>query len=269
MLSSMKNKLPLLMFAFLPALPINVAQGGISLPQLSQDNLDSIERDMSADTNLHDALPPSSMGSIFGFEVGVVAGIAKSPGLAEQVKKVSSTDAGAIPHAGVVAAITVPFGITIEALYLPKMTMGDFTYQQYAGAVKWTFTDGWMIPVNIAARGFMAKSTLNFDQTVSGTPTTMSNDTSVQGLQLLASPKLIPIIEPYVGVGQLTATGTLSSSAPVSIFSFTNANSASSSFGTTQLLAGLDIHALFFGLGLEWSRAFNTDSYTAKLSVKF
>lgn len=253
-------------------IPTSVAQAAITLPQLNQANLDAIENDMAANTLLHDALPPSSMGSIFGFEVGLVAGTTKSPGLNTQVQSVSSsTSAPAIPHAGLVAAVTIPFGITFEAVYLPKLTIGDLTYQQYAGAVKWTFTDGWVLPVNIAARGFLAKSTLSFVETFPSTSivTTISNDTSVQGVQLLASPKLIPIIEPYVGVGMITATGTLSSSAAVSIFSFTSALSASSSLSTTQLLAGLDIRALLFGFGIEWSRAFGNDSYTGKLSLKF
>lgn len=253
------------------ALPIKIAFAGLTLPQLSQDNLDTIERDIAANTTLHDALPPSSLGSIFGFELGVIAGTTKSPGLNEQVQKVSSTAVGVIPHAALVGALTVPFGITFEALYLPKLTIGDLSYQQFAGAIKWTFTDGWVLPLNIAARGFIAKSTLSFDETfpLTSTTTTISNDTSVQGVQLLVSPKLIPIIEPYVGIGMVSATGTLSSSAPVAIFSFSSATSASSTLSSTQLLAGLDVHALLFGLGLEWSRVFGDDSYTAKLSIKF
>ena len=185
---------------------------------------------------------------------------------AEQIEIVTQ-DNKTLPATAVAYDIATGFGLV--RLLLPLRGVTPVRDGFVWGRILSRFGDVFGRPVNIAARGFMAKSMLSFDQTVSGTPTTMSNDTSVQGLQLLASPKLIPIIEPYVGVGQLTATGTLSSSAPVPIFSFTNASSASSSFGTTQLLAGLDIHALFFGLGLEWSRAFNTDSYTAKLSVKF
>lgn len=247
--------------------------GGYALPTLAQSDLDGMERDLAANTNLHDALPPSSMGRIFGFEVGIIGGVTKSPSLNSLVQQVSTTDASSIPHAGLVGALTIPFGLTFEALYLPTQTFGGLTYQQYAGAAKWTFTDGSVFPVNLAARGYMAASTLSFTETVPSTTTTatISNSTTVQGIQLLASPKLIPILEPYVGIGFANATGTLSSSsaAPISLFSFTSAQSASSNLTSTEILAGLDVHLLLLGFGAEWSHAFNTDSYTGKLSVKF
>ncbi len=260
---------------FYPAL----ALAAFSFPQLSQENLDTIERDFAATTSLHNALPPSSMGAIFGFELGVVGGVSQSPGINQQVQRVSpSTNAGAVPHAGVVAAVTVPGGITVEGLYLPKLTAAEFSYQQYALALKWTMTDGlFLLPINLAARGFYAKSMLEFSQTLTDPVSTLqvpvigTNNTSVTGIQLFLSPKLIPIIEPYAGVGLLSANGTLATSGPTAatLFSFTSNTSASSSSSSTQLFAGVDIRLLLIGLGVEWSRAFGTDSYTAKFSFKF
>jgi len=228
---------------------------------------------------MHNALPPSSMGSIFGFEVGVVGGLTQSPGINQQVQRISpSTNAGTVPHAGLVAAVTVPGGITVEGLYLPKLTAAEFSYQQYALALKWTMTDGlFLLPVNLAARGFYAKSMLEFSQTLTDptstlqVPVTGTNHTSVTGLQLFLSPKLIPVIEPYVGIGLLSASGTLATSGATAatLFSFSSNTSAGSASSSTQLFAGIDVRLLLVGLGLEWSRAFGTDSYTAKFSFKF
>lgn len=257
----------------------SMAMAAFSFPQMSQESFDSIEKDFAANTSLHNALPPSSMGSIFGFEVGVVAGATKSPGVNQQVQQVSpSTDASLLPHLGLVGAVTVPGGLTVEALYLPKQSMSDVSYQQYAFALKWTMTDGLLLlPVNLALRGFYGKSELTFNQNltdpISSQPVAVNGTSAmgVTGAQIFVSPKLIPVLEPYIGLGYLKASGTMSVAGPTSatLFSFTSDQSASSSPTSTQIFAGLDVRLLVLGLGFEWSRAFGTDSYTAKLSLKF
>jgi hypothetical protein len=82
---------------------------------------------------------------------------------------------------------------------------------------------------------------------------------------------LIPILEPYIGLGYLSANGTLSQTGDTTVSIFANgAKSMDSSPTSTQLLVGLDIRLLFvLGLGVEYSRAFGTESYTGKLSLKF
>lgn len=270
----MKSLLVLLL-----SLAPSMAMASFSFPQLSPDNLDSIERDLAANTSLHDVLPASSLGSVFGFELGVVAGVTKSPDINTLVQQVSpSTDAGYLPHAGLVGALTVPGGLTVEAMYLPKQTVSDASYQQYAFGLKWTMTDGVMVlPLNLAVRGFYGNSQLTFNQTVTDPTTSQpvavsgTNTMSVTGVQLLASPKWIPILEPYAGVGYLRGSGSMSVSGATTgtMFNFTTSQSASSTPVSTQLLVGLDVRLLLIGLGAEWSRSFGTDTYTAKLSIKF
>lgn len=266
------------LLAFVLLFP-SLARGAFSFPQLSQENLDAIERDFAANTLLHDALPPSSMGSIFGFELGVIAGLTKAPGLNQQVQRVASpSDVAQIPHAGLVGAVTVPGGLTIEGTYLPTMAASDFSYQQYAFGLKWTMTNGIiLLPLNLAIRGFYGQSKLTFSQTLTDpistlqVPVSGTNDSTVKGVQLFVSPKWIPVLEPYAGVGYLSATGTLGTSGPTAatLFDFTSETSATSSPTSTQVFAGLDVRLLLLGFGAEWSRAFGTDSYTGKFSLKF
>lgn len=261
----------------------SIALGAMSIPQLSQESFDGIERDFAANTTLHSVLPPSTRGSILGFEIGVVGGVAKSPNIDAEVQRNSTSGdkVPMIPHVGLVGAVSIPGALTFEGVFLPKRTVGDLSYQQFALALKWTMTDGSVLPVNIALRGFYAKSNLDFEQTLTHAsvpgqqvPVTVSNESAVRGVQLLASPKLIPVLEPYVGVGLLSGTGsmTASSSAGIptqSIFTFTSEKSATTNVSSSQLLAGLDIHLLIFGIGAEYSKAFSTDTYTFKLSAKF
>jgi hypothetical protein len=246
---------------------------------LNQSDVDKLENELLENTSLHSVLPPSALGSVWGFEIGVAGGVTKTPELNNQVKRVnSSTDVPILPHAGIVGAVSAPFGITGEAVYLPKETFSETSYQQYALALKWTLTDSLLsfLPMNIAVRGFTSRSEFSFTQTVTdpvfgSMNINVANIGRVSGVQLFASPKLIPILEPYIGLGYLSANGTLSQTGDTTVSIFANgAKSMDSSPTSTQLLVGLDIRLLFvLGLGVEYSRAFGTESYTGKLSLKF
>ena len=266
----------LTVLALLSAAPPAMATSP-SFTNLSQSDVDNIEREMSANTNLHDVLPPSSLGSIFGFELGVVGGVTKTPNINGLVQEAnSSASLSEVPHAALVGALTIPFGITAEATYLPSMSMSDVTYQEYALALKWTMTDGTALPLNIAIRGIYAHSSFSFNQTVTD-PTlgpvnvSVTNTDAVAGGQLLLSPKYIPLLEPYVGIGYLTGNGSLNvaGNTTSTLFNFTQSQSASSAVTTSQILIGLDVHLLLIGIGAEYSHAFGTDSFSGKLSLKF
>jgi hypothetical protein len=160
----------------------------------------------------------------------------------------------------------VPFGITGEVLFLPKLELSGSSYQKLGGALKWT-PDLSIVPVNLAVRGFMTKTELSFTQTAP-LAATITQDATVTGLQLLASPKLIPIVEPYVGVGYLTATGKMTDSSSA-ILAFASGGSAETKPTSTQFLLGVDVRLLVLGFGFEYEKSFETDSLTAKLSLKF
>lgn len=243
----------------------------ISFPSLSQDSFDKAIREFTANSYLHSVTPASSMGSIFGFEVGLIAGITKTPEIDALVQANSGTSVSMLPHAGLLGALTIPFGITAEVVLVPKTDMGDLKYQQFAGALKWTATDSVlsMLPLNLAVRGFLSQTQLSYTQTISSVDSTVTIDDQVMGLQLLASPKLIPIIEPYIGVGMLSGKGKMDVSGTSTLFNFTTAQSAESSPSSSQLFMGIEARLLLLTFGVEYSRAFETDSYTGKFSLKF
>jgi hypothetical protein len=236
---------------------------------LSQSDFDKIMREFSASSSWHSATPPSSMGTLFGFELGLVAGTTYTPDIDAIVKQTSAgTDVKMLPHASLLGAVSIPFGITAEVMMLPKLDMSGLTYQQFGGALKWT-TGLMLLPVNLAVRGFMTKSELTFKQTVSTVDTTITQDGSVSGLQLMVSPKLIPIIEPYAGIGYLTASSKMTAVGSSSIFNFTSGQSAESKPTSTQFIVGADVRLLLIGFGFEYERSFETESLSGKLSLKF
>ncbi|MCM2281006.1 MAG: hypothetical protein NDI61_04080 [Bdellovibrionaceae bacterium] len=246
---------------------------------LSQTDFDAIGKELSANTSLHNVMGASSLGSIFGFEIGVVAGVASTKEIERLVQEASpTTEVPFIPHAGLVGAVTVPFGITAELAIVPEITAEGAKYSSFAGAVKWALSDELIpvIPFNLAVRGFMANSEFKFSQTINNASTgdlpvnvNVAYDGNVTGLQLLASPKL-PVFEPYIGVGYLSAKGDLSVTGHASASFFdSTAQSATTKPTSSQFLAGVNVSLLLLKLGAEYSTAFGTSTYTAKLSVGF
>ena len=271
----MRNSIYVLLLAFSLVLQVSQARAaGLALSGISQEDFDTVAREFSANSTFHPVTAPSGLGSIFGFELGVTAGATKTPDTDAIAKKTdSSATLNTMPHAGLLAAVTVPFGITAEALIVPTIDAGDFKYSQTGLAVKLNIADSILpvSPVNIAVRGFYTKTETSFTQTVNPIPTqTVTYDGEVMGLQAFVSPKLIPFIEPYIGVGTLKAKSKMTSgTAPIFNIGGTNTNSAESSPSSTQFFFGADLRLLVLGLGLEYSRQFGTDSITGKFSFKF
>lgn len=243
-----------------------------SFTDISQKDLDNVTRELSANSTIHNVMPPSSMGSIFGFEVGVVAGVTKTPEIQKLVKEASpSTDVPALPHAGLHGALTVPFGITAEATIVPKIKSSEAEYSQFTGAVKFSLSDGLlsMLPLNLAVRGFYSKTDFSFQQTISGVSTNVDYTGNVMGAHVMVSPKFLPIIEPYVGLGYLSAKGDMSLSGTSTFFNFTSAQKAESKPTSSHVFAGITAKLLLLSIGVEYARMFDTQSYTGKLALGF
>jgi hypothetical protein len=249
------------------------ASAGTSLTAVTPDDLDAITKEFSANFSHQSVMGASTLGSIFGFEVALLAGQSPSPETDKIVKRSSSSDSlPTLYHAGLLAAVSVPFGFTGELIYTPKMTSQGLDFQETSMALKWTLDESLIvIPFNLAFRGFLSTSTLSFKDTVGAIDGTINNKNTVTGFQILASPKL-PIFEPYVGVGYLQAKDTLDFSGSGTIFGGTipaTTTSQDATASSTQFLVGIDVHVLLLSLGAEYSKAFGSDSYTAKLGFAF
>lgn len=258
----------------------------IAFTNLSLSDFDSVVKELSGNFAYSSITPASSLGRTWGFEFGAVAGSTKSPQIANFVKAAnSSSKFKRLYHADILGRLTVPFGITAEAMFIPKITVSDASMKQFGGAVMWTITDLFFTdwPVTIATKGYLTKTNLGFSQNITGTvsgvstpnvPATIDYDSTVLGAQLLVSKKLF-VFEPYVGIGYAKAQGTLSINTVATTTNFFNFTIPSLSAGvtskptSTQFLAGADLQLLFLSLGAEYQRVFGTTSYTGRLSFRF
>lgn len=250
---------------------------GPALDNLTQADFDNAIREMAGNSGYHSATGAGTLGSIFGIEVGVVAGVTTTPEINTLSKRIdASSDVGRLPHAAILAGVSVPLGFTFEGLFMPALTISGVKYQQMGLSAKWTASEALVLPFNLAGRVFITRNEISFEQTINNSSTgnvpvtgTVAQENSQMGFQILASPSL-PMVEPYVGFGFINANGKLKvSGTSGTVFAFTSAQSAESSPTSTQFLLGVNVNLLLINFGVEFSRAFSTDSYNAKIGFRF
>lgn len=208
----------------------------------------------------------SKLGTIFGFQVGLTAAQTNVKEIGKIVEREGGSKLDSIYNAGLMAAVGIPFGISVEATVIPTMKADGTKISATSGAIKMNINEVIpVLPVNLALRGVYSTAELSFDQ--SGGK--IKNETTVTGAQLLFSP-MIPLVEPYVGIGVLNSENKLSATIS-GIFdpAFTTADSKSKSVSGTQILAGVEVNLLLLKLGVEYSSAFGNDRIGAKLSFGF
>lgn len=253
-----------------------------TLNNITLADYDKVVREFSANFGYSSITPASSLG-IFGFELGLTGGLTKSPEIQSLVRRSSpSYNEDKIYHASLLGRVGIPYGINLEAMILPEITISDVKFYSYAGALSWTMTDVILTesPVNIMFKGFYNKANLEYSQSLQNSSTgnqpvtaTIDYDNSLLGIQALFSRKFF-LFEPYVGLGYIRATGELAVRAALApsatIFAGQGVGtSAKSEPKSVQLLAGSDFRIAFFSLGAEYQRAFDTSSVTGRLSFRF
>jgi hypothetical protein len=213
----------------------------------------------------------SSLGHLFGFELGVIAGTTRTPKIDAIAKEGSSSaSADQALDAALIGAVSVPFGITGEIGLVPKVGSQDFKFNTYSLGVKWTPTDlFWDLPVNVAVKGSITRTHVESSQTISGTPTSLKFDDTQEALTFLVSKSFV-IVEPYFGLGMARAKGDLDVSG-FNVFdpSFTTATSASGKTSSALWTVGAEFKLVFLKLGVEYMHAFDTSRVAGKLSFYF
>lgn len=267
----MKQKLLALLFTLIST---TTMAGPPGFDNITSTDMDNISKEFSANFIHRPVSPASTMGSLFGFEVGIIAGITDAPKIAEITKREDPTESDPIDklaHAGLVGGVTVPFGITAELVLLPEQNLGDIDISNYSIGVKWTFSKYLPIPmVDLAVRGHYSTSEMSYSDTVDAVSTTVKLENSTSGATLLASVNLM-VIEPFVGVGYVTRESTLSASGSAQIFdsSFTTSQSQTVDGSSSQLLVGAELNLLFMNIAAQYENVFDSSVMSAKLSFGF
>ncbi len=243
----------------------------LEFDSVSKDDLKVIVREMSADlyhTSVSGAAP---LGDMLGFEIGVIGGLTKTSGIQTLVKR-QDPDANAewLPHARLFGAVSVPMGVTLELGLIPETGVKDFKFQLYGGAVKWSLTHSLLsfLPLSLATKVHYTVSEVNYKQPVNNVETSVSMKNTVSGISAIVSKDFL-VVEPYFGLGYLSAEGDVSVSGSSTLFDFTTATKSSSKPSSTLMMAGAELKFFIFKVGVEYSRQFETDRYSLKLAGFF
>lgn len=242
----------------------------IPLNNLESGEFKDVVRDFSAVLHHSSVSGAGTLGTIFGFEVGLVGGITKTPGVNSVVKTVDpDAEASQIPHGELLGVLTVPAGVTVEAGFIPKVGGDDFKFGSFSAAVKWTPTELFFadLPFSLAVKGQFTSAKLEFKADVGGVPVPVdyTYDSTQTAFTALIS-KNFMILEPYFGIGMVSGKGELSASTAV----FTSGEfSSSESVSSMHWMVGTEVKLLVFKLGVEYANLFDTHRYTGKLAFYF
>lgn len=265
----MKNQLKAL-FAICVLASAQSMAAGPSFTNLTASDFEDISKELSANFIHHSVQGAAPLGQVFGFELGLVAGQTAIPKTNDVIKRSGGTDLPNLYHAGLLGVVSVPFGITGEVAITPKTSISDLDLEKLSLGLKLSLNTELLkvIPFNMAIRGFTSSSKFSFKQSSGGINGTIEDKNESTGLQLLLSPSL-PILEPYAGIGTINAKNSLSVSGTGTVFNYTTSQSADVSVSSTQYLLGVNAKLALVALGLEYSSAFGTNTYSAKLAMGF
>jgi hypothetical protein len=264
----MKNLKYLTLLAFLSY--SNAFANQFQFPTITQDELTKMSEEFMGNFTHTSVSGASSLGAIFGFEVGILGGLTSAGELEKVIKRANADfDLGHLPHAGVMGRVSIPFGLTFELNLFPTIKTSAAEFGQFSGGVQYDFFSFPM--VNLAAKIHYSKGDFELNQTIQNDAAgTINYDHTIYGAQLLASVNAL-IVEPYAGIGFARGSSDLAFNATAgnNLFSFTDARSSSVSKTSAHVLLGANVSLLLVNFGLEYANVFGTSRYTGKFTIGF
>lgn len=242
----------------------------VAFDNISSDDVRHIMGDFSGNF-MHTAVSgASSLGQIFGFEIGIVGGQTSSPEINKVAERTDpSVSVDKIYHAAILGQLSLPMGFTVEGSFLPKIGSDDFKFSSLGLAGKFTVTDLLAdLPLSLALRAHVTKTTADLKQTVNNVTSSMELESTQMGLALVVS-KNLALVEPYFTLGFAKADGTFT--APSAVFGgdLNSSTSASAKPETTYYGIGVELKLLVVKLGAEYTHLYNTDRVSGKLAFYF
>jgi hypothetical protein len=242
------------------------ANAAFEFTNIDSSDLKSIIKELGNNFTYTPVSGASTLGSIFGFKVGLIAGTTSTPEIANL-----SGSGESIPHAAILGRISIPFGLTFGLNYVPSTKLGDATIGVTGIEAQWTISEGLLvIPFDLALRGTYSTASFGFSQTISSVDTDVSSKITSTSLAIIAGLDLV-VVKPYAGIGTVNVNGNLDIDSSTSFFNgdLAGETDASETVSGTQLLMGVDFSLLIMDLGVEFAQQLGSNRYTAKVAFGF
>lgn len=240
----------------------------IGFSNITQSEMENIVNEFSANFSPTSVSGAAPLGRVFGIELGVVGGTTKAKNIEAYAERATGQDSpNSLPHALIFGAVSLPYGITVEAGGAPKVKVdgGDFNYG-FFGA-KWTFFDTLF---DAALKLNVGKVDFSFAQNSGGVNGTVEFTDTIQTFMIMASKNFV-FIEPYFGIGSIKTDGRLKVTGTGTVFdtTYTSAQEATQNPSASYFAIGANLNLLVLKFGLEIAKAFGTESVSAKFSFYF
>lgn len=248
-----------------------------SFDNISDADFETIAKEFSGLFMHTSATPPTSLGKVFGVEAAMIVGAAEVPGIEAISQRIDPTvDLPYAPFAFLYGAVSVPYGITIETNFLPKVDVQDFEMQHYGLGIKWSLLDSALpdLPFDLAVKTYYSRSELNFSQTIPSPSTVVDvgYENNMFGFETIFGLSL-PLVQPYAGIGYLTSKADLSGVAQAdpsySLFVDNVSQSKKTTVNSSRLIVGCQFNLAMLKMTLEYNRAFEINRLAAKVGFAF
>lgn len=260
-----------------------LASHAFDMDQMDKSQINGANRDFSA-LVAHTTVSPASGLLKKGFELGLIAGTSSIPNIARAIAQndPSSDVETRLPNAGLIGLISFAKKLTLEVKIIPEIQSTTMSLGSQSAALKFGFPDLMDDPAIMTALRIQATNAyIQADQQINNSSTantTVNARTKFTSFSygvagLLGYRKIFDeafLVEPYVGAGVLKADSRYEVIADIPASVFASGSSAEGSAQTGALfMLGAQAHMFYSKLGLEYSRIFDSDKMTLKISFGY
>ena len=242
----------------------------ITLPQLSSDQIDPLFRELAADLAYRPVEGAARLGRFgdFGFEIGTTVLATSLNSIASIIGPSNSLIPGAFLDLG----LGLPGGFGIELGFIPSISYQGTTFKNIGGNLRWNFSRLFpAFPFDLALRGMFTSASLGTIQPLQGGTINVDYSTSIKAGTVTIG-KTLGFFEPYLALGYLTSSSTLSYSGSAVLFGQgfqTGTTSVTAGAGSVWFNAGFQLRLFVISLGLEYDNLYGNDAGSFKFAFRF
>ena len=240
-----------------------------SLPQLSTTQTDPLFKNLAADLLYRpvEGATPLNKGKPWGFEVGVTGAVTD----ASSIASIIGTGTPILPGGSFNIDLGLPQGFGVEFGFIPTLSYSGTSFSSVGGDVRWNFSELFpAFPVDLAARAIVSTASIASTQLLSGANVNINYGTTQFGLMVTAG-KTFSVIEPYMSLGLISQSSTLSYSGSTSLFGASFATGTTSVTGAAVSFlfnAGLQFNFKYFIMGGQFDSNGGILSGAAKIGIR-
>lgn len=244
-----------------------------ALPQLETNTIQTVFDTLAASLAFKPAEGASELGNLWGLSLGV--GVAMTD-LSALTSLGATTSTAYLPSGDIQIALGIK-SLTFEAGMIPTLAVSGNTFSRFGAALKWTANRTLLkkFPLSVAARALYSKASIGYTQTDGTGTVDVDYSASQFGAQLVTSKFLGGFgfgIEPYVGIGFLNQSSTISATGTGDLFGSSYSTGTTSVSGNglgLWLQAGLMLRLGILGFSAEYDQLYGQKGFAGKVAFRF